>query len=822
MVLQLMILSGQIILGSSLNLKCEENASATMSCQSGPPLIISDDARDFLKNISKESMTLNDTILTCYHGSPSIIGQGVVGVFLRKHRTRPEVEYFRHPSWTDIEFLDIHSCDDTDFYLLLSDKFSSLKNLKYLGIHNTMNGLGMAPTAFKGLDRLKVLDLSDCRHLFLNNPLKYPFLINALSRKDILPALTILNLENAGIFNARPMKIEASFFRMVLRKNIRIIKLKRQTLIVDFKFHDIWTTQPYMPFPLVSLQASMIVFVISDIFNEENKWRNIPFWTVFRKFKSLSLSDFDASRLKTPTRNHDKVYSLCRENSPGDTFVVTAFIFLVEVNLRNIKVGNIDQIENLKVDASACTVMRLKTVRVNHSGLRKLNLTFKIPDKIWLNEIDISDNSIGYFFVKGNLETKKLILRNNTLQEMNDYAEFSQAFAPFTLLEHLDLSWNALRSLPQNIFRTNTNLTVILLNNNKLTSIAFIMNHLKSLQLLQLKNNQIKYLDQYGMAIIEDAINGVHTFVDLAKNPFECSCRTAKFVRWLSNSLNQSQDYTCSMEYRKVIITRNTFKSCQYLCYRDIIHICVIVGCCLFVILVMVVCLKRYKALRAKEYERNKQTFIDNFIRGNRICSNDTQGNQRIDYIVMLAYHEDDYDMCKTYIYERLRAGLAALIGTEENLVLFGLDKENPGVSKFAEIERCTHICCVCACVVTRAFCDDYWCKMQLENADYEGKPIIFFFVDDLEDNIPPFLKVLLRRVFVTRLYCPENILTPSWETSCLGILDLAVRAQLEAQPQVALSTRFKRSIYLCYSYILRLCRKPHQDGYIELLNYSD
>ena len=435
-----------------------------------------------------------------------------------------------------------------------------------------------------------------------------------------------------------------------------------------------------------------------------------------------------------------------------------------------------------------------------------------------MSEKDVSDNQIGYFFVKGNLQTEKLVLKNNSLQEMNDYFEFSRAFASLTLLEHIDLSWNGIRSLPRDIFRTNLNIKVILMNNNKLTSIPFLMNHLKSLQLMELRNNWIKYLDQTILTTIENLIHGFHTLVDLTKNPFECSCRTARFVKWLSRVLNQSKVYTCSMEGSLVTVTRNTFKSCQYLCYRDIVHICVIIGCSLFVISVTIVCFRRYKVLRALQFERNKQAFISKF--GNQyICSATTQESQKSEYIVMLTYHEDDYDICKTYIYDRLNAGLAALIGTDENLVLFGLDKETPGVPKSTEMERCTKKCCVYMCVVTRAFCDDYWCQTQLENADREGKPIVFLFVRDLEKNIPSFMKVLLRRVFVMRVDCSEDILTPSWETSCLKIIELAVRAEISVQPQVPFSARFKRKIDIGYSFILRLFRKPNHYEEIELLS---
>ena len=239
----------------------------------------------------------------------------------------------------------------------------------------------MGKTAFRGLDSLTVLDLSDSRRFLLNDPVKYPYFLNALSGKNILPKLDLLNQENVGIFDSRPFKVETSFFRTVLHKNIKAVKLRGQTLLVDFKFQDIWTAQPYIPFPLVSLQASTMVVVIADNVNAENKWTNIPFWTVFRNLQYLSLSDFNLPRLSTQTYIPDRVFSVCRENSTGDTFTMTLFVFLVEISLRNFKIGNIDSIENLKIDASSCTIMRLKTIRINHSGIRKLNLTWRIPHK---------------------------------------------------------------------------------------------------------------------------------------------------------------------------------------------------------------------------------------------------------------------------------------------------------------------------------------------------------------------------------------------------------------------------------------------------------
>ena len=118
--LQLTILFGEILSSSSLQLKCEINSSSPMLCKSGLPSVISDDARSFLKNISKESLILNDTILTCYRSSPGIISQSVVGVFLREYQTETDVEYFRDRSWAEIEFLDIHSCADLHLFYQIS------------------------------------------------------------------------------------------------------------------------------------------------------------------------------------------------------------------------------------------------------------------------------------------------------------------------------------------------------------------------------------------------------------------------------------------------------------------------------------------------------------------------------------------------------------------------------------------------------------------------------------------------------------------------------------------------------------------------------
>ena len=282
-VLHIAILYTIISWSSSLTLDCDKNSSAIISCQFGLPSVISDDASSFFERYSNMSLNLTDTVLTCHYGSPNSIPQRTRGVFLREYRTKPDTQYFRHPTWTALEFLDIHSC--TDFYLLRSDQFSSLKQLKYLGIHYGDVGFNIKRHAFEGLERLEVLDLSDCRHLLLNDPDKYPFLMNALSDKGILPQLFTLNLENTGVFNSRPMKVDSKFLKMIFERNIKEIKLRGQTLIIGFRFHDVWPTQPYTPFPVVSFQASKIIFVAEDTgtnrLNGEEYLRGI-FYGIFK------------------------------------------------------------------------------------------------------------------------------------------------------------------------------------------------------------------------------------------------------------------------------------------------------------------------------------------------------------------------------------------------------------------------------------------------------------------------------------------------------------------------------------------------------------
>ncbi|XP_056402660.1 toll-like receptor 2 [Hyla sarda] len=183
---------------------------------------------------------------------------------------------------------------------------------------------------------------------------------------------------------------------------------------------------------------------------------------------------------------------------------------------------------------------KIETFNVSNNEVRSLK-TISLLTAYWpkLTHLDLSDNAIGNMAesCEWRASIKTLILRNNILLEDVFHC------LP-TTVEHLDMSNSHLESLDMNYFYQATNLTELIVRNNK---IKFIPTDWSSpnLQVLALEGNSFGIIDQGSFQNLRQLRE-----LTAGNNPYHCTCDLYDFITVTLNEGSLSlpdwpDDYYC-------------------------------------------------------------------------------------------------------------------------------------------------------------------------------------------------------------------------------------------------------------------------------------
>ncbi|KAH9510150.1 hypothetical protein Btru_043589 [Bulinus truncatus] len=201
------------------------------------------------------------------------------------------------------------------------------------------------------------------------------------------------------------------------------------------------------------------------------------------------------------------------------------------------------------------------------------NIVFKNAFNV--QTIDFSSNNAYSFLgnVTGLIGLKKLLLSSNnftavsylffdnfpSLEELSlsqcmlDVAFMSKysnrLFQNLSRLISLDLSFNLLTVLSPGTFVSNRNLAFLNLEGNRFTSIPFDLRRSPMLIYLNIRANNLAYLDKKSTDLLDESVkrNGQFSLL-LYKNILSCSCATFPFLKWIHETrvtLDNNGNYTC-------------------------------------------------------------------------------------------------------------------------------------------------------------------------------------------------------------------------------------------------------------------------------------
>ncbi|XP_063396888.1 toll-like receptor 4 [Mytilus trossulus] len=134
----------------------------------------------------------------------------------------------------------------------------------------------------------------------------------------------------------------------------------------------------------------------------------------------------------------------------------------------------------------------------------------------------------------------------------NYLANNTYMMTKYNRLEFISLSNNSIFKLNSELFNDQPHLKVIDLSYNFLKHINFHLKHMIYLEMLNLANNSIVYLDDDSIANIDQILNENNNLkINLGGNPLNCGCSLLPYLKWMINVrehfVNFNQ-YKCVLE----------------------------------------------------------------------------------------------------------------------------------------------------------------------------------------------------------------------------------------------------------------------------------
>ncbi|XP_052100881.1 toll-like receptor 4 [Mytilus californianus] len=171
-----------------------------------------------------------------------------------------------------------------------------------------------------------------------------------------------------------------------------------------------------------------------------------------------------------------------------------------------------------------------------------MDIPVQVPSSLKI--LDLSDNSLEVI----KLNTKQVIFLNLEDNRLGNYLANNSLWIQKSKLQYISLSNNSIYKLHITIFKGQKYLRVIDLRFNFLKNINFDMTSLVDLEILNLKNNKIKYLSDQSIKELDKVFkNNGNAKIDFSNNPLQCSCFTFPFLNWMRHS---HKHFTHFMHYR--------------------------------------------------------------------------------------------------------------------------------------------------------------------------------------------------------------------------------------------------------------------------------
>ena len=594
------------------------------------PVIVVDD-------LCPSSCACKETQITCREIIPATVPSSVESIELSEiSDLELNPRRFCNVSWPSVTDLSVSSKQRNDFHL----EDGVFDCLGFLVRFNFNSGslTGFFDKAFSGLTGLKEFDLSDCGQLTGND------IHHLLSVKNNFPFLSRLIL--ARISDNAPLVIDQNLVDVLCYRPIAYLDLSFNNMMLTFE-------------NISCLCEGQLTTLIMQRKSQEPIYFDDHSHRV--TCDSLRMLDF---RTYPPTSQKFFKDRQCIDDYLQFSMEV---MFFINVQVYYYKTLVADRNDGFTVRNCLFWLfpdMPLTEFHLTGNDLPNFDIMFLKP---LLEFIDISYNNIETInpnvFLKLPSITKADISHNRLYMMTSDTNTWLTLFQANTRLITIDLSFNQLTRLPKDTFKSNVNLRELNLHGNRFKQITFDVSHLFALELLDFRNNSVRFLDGFSRESLQALYDGRqesnltlynNTKLDilLKENPLSCSCSSLDFLQWFISSplfSSSRRSYTCQTADNEFPMTNTAVKEARKDCElpkqkRSKAFLSSILPAIAILLLVLVT-INMYRRHKRKQLD---QRYADRV----RLLQ---ENNIGFKYPVFLSYCSDDKDFVLFNILRPLR-----------------------------------------------------------------------------------------------------------------------------------------------------------------------
>ncbi|XP_072047882.1 toll-like receptor 2 type-2 [Amphiura filiformis] len=313
-------------------------------------------------------------------------------------------------------------------------------------------------------------------------------------------------------------------------------------------------------------------------------------------------------------------------------------------------------------------------------------------------------------------------------------------FVKAPLLQVLDLSYNEISTIEDEIVYLLSNLTHLYMAGNKLTTMANII-ELKFLVTLDLADNQLKSVpNEFLNHTFNPSPLGYYT-LDLSGNPFDCTCVIEPFQNWIASDIKvylritSEGMYTCGHPHTGISVSSIQLDCTSYLG----VYLGLGIASGIIVTLIAALLVKYRWHIKygyfLLTHKRNNWQYLDDDY------NMDENANNSIQYDAYIGYNEtSDYE--ESWVLNDLRLSMEN--GKQCKLFIKGRDliPSGPKVDAIFEAIQNSRKTIL---ILTPQFVEDEWCYFEMQTA------LMTLF----HDNMDVIILVLLQEI-------PDDKLTMS------------------------------------------------------------
>jgi Leucine-rich repeat (LRR) protein len=583
--------------------------------------------------IQENCMPENNITLVCNY-LPKSISRGYIRVKIFEvgkdfKYVAFDIATFEDSSWDQIDRIEIQDSIDVMYNGLQfgSKCFSGLTSLLELRI-NVQKYHFDADDVFAGLPLLHTLDLSGSYKLYFNE------LQRQLICSGCLPNLKTLKLSRIGIDMPQEIRMDLNFFRGLSSRNITYLDISG----MHIDFLNLTALRQELPFlkhinasysQLGKIEKKIRLKRVSDLEYLDVSYINVP-PSRLRIFPGKMT--FSNLKIKPNIEDLSYLFEFGRIKMVNASGIISKAGPLSSVWIHNNTVSFDETLNNFSNDAN--TNLDIETIIFSNNRIKyaDIRMTCNIYKSKTLKLLDISGNGLELLHPSitsctPNLES--LDLSRNDIYRMFIYnvEQSVELVANVKNLRNINLSQNNITVVPYQLFTNNYKLESIDLSNNRLENVHFDLQHLRNLKMIDISKNNIHYLDDTSLTILES----VSIVIEIYMNPLDCSvCATRRFVTWLLKIKSISvSNFNCSNEYGLVVrVDDDALSDNNNICARKsrIIAASVSAGFVVLVVVLSVYVFYKYKKKTQIEKQRN---IVINKLR---------EGNGKYEFVAFLSF----------------------------------------------------------------------------------------------------------------------------------------------------------------------------------------